>query len=159
MTTRAPAVLTKKSNQSDWKWRYLSFCVFFCLVKTLRLKVRWRFWSWTLLKIMRLMFCQCFEAEFWYLVLWLNDLWVVYLVKALNPLARCAFGNVCFNVCSCPQKPDQLQTEGQENKIMKGHTFGKEKAEGEIIHKITMTDREIWSQDLHSFVIFNLRRM
>ena len=57
--------------------------------------------------------------------------------NALSPFNRCAFGNVCFNVCSCPQKPDQLQTEGQENKIMKGHTFGKEKAEGEIIHKIT----------------------
>ena len=122
--------------------------VFFCLVKTLRLKVS-----------LKLNFAQDYEANvlsmFWSWVL-MNlcyDLWVVYLVKTLNPLVRCAFGNVCFNVCSCPQKPDQLQTEGQENKIMKGHTFGKEKAEGEIIHKITMTDREIWSQDLHSFVI------
>ena len=81
------------------------------------------------------------------------------MVKALNPLVRCAFGNVCFNVCSCPQKPDQLQTEGQENKIMKGHTFGKEEAEGEIMHKITMADREIWSQNLLSFKIYNLRRI
>ena len=59
-----------------------------------------KFWSWSLVKTLRLKFDRNFEAEFWSTY----DLTEKQLWRALNPWVHCALGNVChyFGIVKSP---------------------------------------------------------